>query len=69
MLQSILPDLLVSNLYSDENAFRMEEEMARLAAEKEAVEMEKKALARELDRLQRDYVLPPTHRNCLRISC
>ena len=37
----------------------MEEEMARLAAEKEAVEADKKNLLRKLDKLQNDYVIDP----------
>ncbi|KAF8426574.1 hook-related protein family [Tirmania nivea] len=39
----------------DDNEFRMEEEMARLVAEKENVEAEKKGLARQLERLQNAF--------------
>ncbi|KAF8468403.1 hypothetical protein BDZ91DRAFT_109336 [Kalaharituber pfeilii] len=39
----------------DDNEFRMEEEMARLVAEKENIEAEKKSLARQLERLQNEY--------------
>lgn len=38
-----------------DNEFRMEEEMARLVAEKENVEAEKKGLARQLERLQNAF--------------
>lgn len=41
---------------SDDNEFRMEEEMARLVAEKENTEAEKKNLARQLERLQNAFV-------------
>lgn len=41
---------------SGDNEFRMEEEMARLVAEKENVEAEKKGLARQLERLQNAFV-------------
>ena len=41
---------------SDDNEFRMEEEMARLVAEKENIEAEKKNLARQLERLQNAFV-------------
>ncbi|KAI5800357.1 HOOK protein-domain-containing protein [Peziza echinospora] len=39
----------------DDNEFRMEEEMARLAAEKEAIEAEKKMISRKYERLLHDY--------------
>lgn len=42
----------------DENEFRMEEEMARVVAQNETLEAEKKALARKLEILQNNYVHP-----------
>lgn len=49
--------ICLTYLDSDDNEFRMEEEMARLVAEKENVEAEKKGLARQLERLQNAFVI------------
>ena len=51
-----LPNTDQLPICSDDNEFRMEEEMARLVAEKENIEAEKKNLARQLERLQNAFV-------------
>ena len=56
-LQTYHINIISNHADSDDNEFRMEEEMARLAAEKEAIEAEKKMLTRKYDRLLHDYVI------------